>query len=201
MSDAKLKTRIKRTFKAHLEPLGFSLASARHPQRRLEGLRQGIDFQPGTGHLDRRYTMNVYWSFTHPLDQGVSMDPCKRIGHLAGGVDRWFSREDAELEADYEAAEDLLLNVALPHLTRHDSIARIVAAAESGALSAADAYGQSVCWRAFNSAFCYAWLGQVAEAIRRYRTVVTEHSSDPYPWVQARCRVAMKQIERLSGRA
>lgn len=93
MSNAKLKTKIRQLFNAHLESMGFLLERARIPERKLLGLRQGIEFQPGTGHLEGKYALNVYWSFMHSLDEGISMSAVKRIGHLTRGPDRWFSRE------------------------------------------------------------------------------------------------------------
>jgi hypothetical protein len=198
MSDTKLKTRIKRLFKAYLEPQGFVLARARIPERKLQGLRQGIEFQPGTGHLDKKFTLNVYWSFTHSLDAGVAMHANKRIGDLAGVGDKWFSRSDSELDADFLIAEKLLIEVGLPYLARYDTIAKIVDACESGLLSSTDAFGIDEAWRHFNFGYCQSFLGNNAQSIEHYREVVSKHSERPYAWVQERKRVANEQLRNLA---
>ena len=58
MSDAKLKTRIKNLVKNSLSEIGFGLIKPRIIEREVDGLIQGVEFQPGTGHLSGKYTFN-----------------------------------------------------------------------------------------------------------------------------------------------
>jgi hypothetical protein len=132
MSDTALKARIRRLLKEHLALHGFELQKPRIVQRRIDHLRQGIEFQPGTGHLAGKYAVNVYWSFTHALDEEGTMAVCKRIGELSGSGDNWFSRADSDLDTDFAVVEQLVREFALPYLTRYDTIAKIVVANKAG---------------------------------------------------------------------
>jgi hypothetical protein len=124
MSNATLKARIQRLLKEHLAVHGFELQKPRIVQRRIDHLRQGIEFQPGTGHLAGKYSVNVYWSFTHALDEEGTMAVCKRIGELSGSGDRWFSRADSDFDTDFAVVERLVVEVALPYLARYDTVAK-----------------------------------------------------------------------------
>jgi hypothetical protein len=198
MSDAKLKTKIKGLFKAHLESQGFVLAKKRCPERMLQGLRQGIEFQPGSGFLDQKYTLNIYWSFPHLLDFGCTMDAKKRIAQLVEGIGNgWFSRADADIDTDFQGVERLVVDVVLPYLAKYDTIEKIVHGYESGALSLGDAFGDG--WGPFNIGYCYAYLGNKPEAIKHYQEIVSKYSTEPYDWVQERKRVASEEIARLSA--
>lgn len=197
VSDAKLKTKIKKFFKAHLEDKGFLLTKARLPERRLAGIRQGIEFQPGSGHLDRKFTLNVYWSYLRPHDNGIAMHACKRIGHLVGGQDTWFSREDDLLDNDFQIVEKLIVDTVFPYFERYSTIERILAAHQRGELSDQDAFGLDAGWRLFNQGYCHAFLGDKAKAIKYYSQVVEQHSDHPYEWVKERKAIAIEQIELL----
>jgi len=197
MSNAKLKTKIRQLFNAHLESMGFLLERARIPERKLLGLRQGIEFQPGTGHLEGKYALNVYWSFMHSLDEGISMSAVKRIGHLTGGPDRWFSRELDSLDTDFQFVEELVLGTALPYLVQHDSISKIISSYEAGTLSQTDAFGGDIGWRHFNLGFCYSSLCKTDAAIHHFNEVVTKYSDAPSAWAQHRKLSAYDYISQL----
>lgn len=199
MSDAKLKTRIKALFKAHLEPRGFTLESRRCPTRRLTGLHQGIEFQPGTGHLAGKFVMNAYWGFTDSLSDG-SMAACTRFAHPEPekrGAERWFSRSEPDFDRDVALAERIVVEAVVPFLDRHDSLAKIVAACASGTLSEAAAFGQDIEWRNYYQGYAHASLGNVDAAIRHFDAVVTLYSDHPHDHVQRRKAAAQAYLDQL----
>ena len=197
MSAAKLKTRIKCLHSSVLAEKGFVLDRARIPERRLSGLRQGIEFQPGTGHLAGKFTLNVYWSFLDALDDGNAMSASKRVGDLAGGTDSWFSQEDDAIDSAFQAVERLMNQRILPYLDRYDTLSKIVDACSSGELSEIDAFGVDVGWRRFYQGFCHLQLGHTAVAVEHFVRVVDLHSSAPYEWVQRRKRSAVDYLRQL----
>jgi hypothetical protein len=197
MSDAKLKSRIKRIFKDEMESKGFVLKKPRIPERFLQGLRQGIEFQPGTGHLAGKYTLNVFWSFTHSLDEGISMAGTSRIGALTGSVDTWFSRQDEKLESDFSAVSELIKTVVLPYLEKYNSIESILAGVKSGELDISHALGVDAGWREFNLGYCFAFVGNRKEAVKHYSAVIEMHSNHTVEWVQNRKQAAISEISRL----
>ncbi|WAC43839.1 tetratricopeptide repeat protein [Pseudomonas sp. SL4(2022)] len=197
MSDARLKSRIKRIFKDEMESKGFVLKKPRIPERFLKGLRQGIEFQPGTGHLSGKYTLNVFWSFTHALDEGMSMHGTSRIGALTGGGDTWFSRQDENLESDFSAVSEIIKKVVLPYLDKYNSIESILAGVKSGELDTSRALGVDAGWREFNLGYCFASLGNKKEAVKHYSAVIEMHSTHTVEWVQNRKQAAVSEISRL----
>jgi hypothetical protein len=199
MSDSKLKSRIRKFFHDELEPKGFVLKKPRIPERFLAGLRQGIEFQPGSGHLDRRFTLNIFWSFQHALDEGIAMHGTCRIGHITGNSDTWFSREDDKLGSEFEDAKSALVRVALPYLDKYSSIDRIVSGAASGEISLQQAFGGDAGWRHFNQGYCYAFLGKRKDAIDHYTQVIANHSDRPYAWVRKRREQAIYELGQLGA--
>lgn len=199
MSDAKLKTRIKRFFKEEMEPKGYILKKARMPERFLAGLRQGIEFQPGTGHLGGQYTLNVFWSFMHSLDEGIAMHGNRRIGELCGEKDTWYSREESKLESDFEIVKEKLTTLVLPYLDKYSSIEKIIADASSGDLEPSKTFGISPGWRHFNQGYCYAFLGDRINALDHYQQVIEKYSDEPYEWVKKRKQAALVEISNLGG--
>jgi hypothetical protein len=166
MSDKDLKIKIQAFFKASLEAKDFVLKHARQPERMLSGLRQGIETQIGTGHLDGQYTLNVYWSFMTVLDEGVSMDVCKRIDKLSdqrkswfkrltvqfARQQRWFSRKNGDIESDFSKVQELILHAAIPFLDRYDTIEKILKAHANKEINAVDAFGEDVAGSTFTKA-------------------------------------------------
>jgi len=196
--DAKLKAKIRDLYKAQLQPLGFNLKSARLPKRMLPGLRQGIEFQPGGGHLAGKYTLNIYWGFRHRLDEGYAFDGCVRPSDLIGSdQDVWYSREDEFLDIDFAAVEELVESLAIPYLVRHESVEKIVREFDAGRLSRVHGFGVDVGWQEFNLGFCRAFVGDSAGAVRHYWSVVVNHSHEPLDFIQRRKRAALDEIERL----
>ncbi len=199
MSDARLKTRIRQLFKEHLEPKGFLLTKKRIPERFLPGLRQGIEFQPGYGHLEGRYTLNIFWSFLTTLDDGNKWDGSRRIGELLGCGDVWFSREESELERDFAVVSDHVRRVVLPYLDKYSSIVRILEEVGQQFMLPSHAFGLDPGWQCFNKAYCRAFVGETERAIDLYRRVVVEYSNGPYEWVHERKRAALAEIQKLGG--
>jgi tetratricopeptide (TPR) repeat protein len=199
MKNTKLASKIKRTFKTLLEPIGFTPSGSRIYVRNLNGLRQGVEFQPGRGHLDGQFTVNVFWSYTHQLDDKVSMDATKRIGQIAGLGDKWFSSADGELDASFSAIENLIMVYALPYLARYDEIHKILDAYQLGAISEHEAFGDDAGWRNFNLGYCFYTIGNYGEAMRHYQLVISNHSNDPYDWVKDRAHAANEQIQRIQA--
>jgi tetratricopeptide (TPR) repeat protein len=198
MSNAKLKTQIKRLVKEQLSQEGFSLSRLRIPERTTAELRQGIEFQPGTGHLSGQYTLNVYWSFRFFENDGA-MDGCRRIGDLLGCGDTWFSREDDKLDSEFVKVTQLIMDHAVPYLNAHNTIQKIIAAHENEDLSTAEAFGEDVGWQQFNLGFCYDHLGQNEEALAHLSRVIEEHSDEDYEWVQERKQMALNRVTRISA--
>lgn len=199
MSDSKLKSRIQKFFHDELEPKGFVLKKPRIPERFLAGLRQGIEFQPGSGHLDRRYTLNIFWSFQHALDEGIAMHGTRRIGTLIGKSDMWFSRESDQLDSEFDVATSVLMRAALPYLDKYSSIDQIVSGAASGEIDLPQAFGQDAGWRHFNQGYCYAFLGKRKDAIDHYAQVIASHSDLPYAWVRKRREQAIYELGQLGA--
>ena len=197
MSDARLKTKIRNLVRENLASLGFILARPRMPQRQCPGLRQSLEFQPGTGHLAGSYTINVCWSFLIAPRDWEALDGYRRIGELAGQGDTWYSREPNRFEEDFARATTLVLNVAVPYLERYSNVNAIVTAYEEGTLSRSHAFGPDRGWQSFNLGYCYSYLGRTAPAISNLRAVIEEHSSEPYDFIQVRTHLAKEEILSL----
>src|SRR3954454_21254415 len=165
MSDSRLKTKIRRFVQDHLASEGFILRKPRLAARHLTGLRQSLEFQPGTNHLAGQFTINVCWTFTLAAPHEGAFHARRRIGELAGGADIWYSGKPPQLEEDFARATALILRVALPYLQRHASVESIVASYEGGDISIKQAFGSDRGWQLFHLGFCYAFLGRSATAL------------------------------------
>lgn len=197
MSDAKLKTKIKKLFREQLEPIGFTLNRARIPERKLIGIRQGIEFQPGTGHLNGKYILNVYWSYTHDLDEGFEFSALKRFGRHSTSQDNWFSREEADLEAEFEIVEALIVKTIIPYLENYNTISKIIESNGNGKLSDTEAFGLDVGWRHYNQGFCHLMVNDKDNAIFHFNEVISKHSNYPYEWVRKRKSSTIEMITRI----
>jgi len=199
MSDSKLKTHIKRFYRNQMEPKGYVLKKARLPERFLDGLRQGIEFQPGSGHLAGQFTLNIFWSFTHPLDDGSSMSGAWRIGQILGQGDTWYPCEGDVLNAGFSAVSTALVNSALPFLDAYSTIQKIVEDTNSGKLDSGKAFGLDPGWNSFNQGYCHRFLGNRQEAIKHFQDVVEKHSDRPYDWVAQRRGASLAELQGLGA--
>lgn len=199
MSDAKLKTRIKNLVKDTLFEYGFSLVKPRLIERQVDGLIQGVDFQPGSGHLSGKYTLNVYWRFDYIEKDHISFDANRRIGDLANTNDLWLSREAENLESDFEKVKSYFYETILPYFEKYSSIQRLVEAYDRGEISKQHAFGTDLGWQCFNSGFSYAAINNKNLAIIELREVINKHSSNPYDWVQKRKKIAHNKLTELES--
>lgn len=198
MSDALLKKKIRLFFREQLEPKGFVLKKLRMPERHLKGLRQSLEFQPGDRSLSGKFTVNVCWTFMFPTPDEHAFHGCRRIGELAGRIkETWFSREPDKLDKDFDCVAQRILDFALPYLDLHNSVEAIMASYERGDITAIQAFGPDVGWQLFRIGFCYAQLGQPANAIPHLRLLVEKHSSYPYEWVKVRRARVEEELARL----
>jgi hypothetical protein len=149
-----------------LEPAGFDdRPNATTYERRADGLRQGIEFQPGTGTLKDRFTINVYWTFDGDPDPD-GFDFRERLGWFESGGDRWFSLADAErLTASMQSVAELLRAKVLPFLDRYRTSRAIVDAVDRNELDSPTAFGQDPGWRAWALARALAHAGERGRAI------------------------------------
>jgi hypothetical protein len=194
LSDAKLKAKIKKLFKEYLEPIGFTLNRARIPERKLIGMRQGIEFQPGTGYLNGKYILNVYWSYTHNLDQGYEFSASKRFGRCLTSQDNWFSHEEADLETEFELAEELVVKTIIPYLENYNTISKIIEFNTNGEITDTEAFGLDAGWRHYNQGFCHFMVNDKDKATYHFNEVISKHSDHPYEWVQKRKLSAIEMI-------
>jgi hypothetical protein len=201
MSDSGLKTKIRRLVRDHLASEGFTLLRPRVPERLLVGLRQSLEFQPGISHLAGRFTINVRWTFTLAAPYEGAAHGRRRIGELAGGADTWFSREPAQLDEDFARATALILHVALPYLNRYASVESITSSYERGELTAKHAFGPDRGWQLFHLGFCYAFLGRTTAAVTSFQSLIQDHSSGPWDWMQERKTDAEQKVALLASGA
>lgn len=199
MSDKALKAKIKELFIDELAPRGFMLKKKRMPERILPELCQGLEFQPGNGWLDRKYTVNVFWNFTIFPFSLNRFDAERRIGELTGQGDTWFSREEGELERDFKEVRSAIINQALPYLEKYNTIDKIITANEAGELRDDDAFGLFPCQREFIQGCCYNYLGRHTKAVKCFREVIDNYSSETCEWVKERKKLAEMEISRIES--
>ena len=196
MSDANLKKWIRQFLRDELNAHGFELSKPRLIQRYLDGLRQGMEFQPGTGHLAGKYTINVFWSYAiSPINSTVAMHAVRRIGEFAGEVNTWYDREDL---SQFELVKDLILTDALPYLDRFSSIRRILQAIEDGVIARESAFPTDPGWRDFYLGYCYLHVGNVAQARTCLERVVHGQSTATHEWVLERRNVASATLSDIT---
>jgi hypothetical protein len=198
VSASHLKTRVKRLAR-EFAASNFTLKLGRILERDSPGLRQGLEFQPGTRRLADRFTVNVFWTFTIADPDASGFAGARRIGDFVAGTDMWFSSEPAQIDSDFAKVRDLLERYALPYLDEFSSVKAIVSGYERGHISCRDAFGADRGWQRFNLGFCYSFLGRSAPAITNLRAVVEEYSAEPWEWVQSRKARAEAEIARLSA--
>jgi hypothetical protein len=197
MSDSTLKTRIRDLLKEHLIAHGFALKKPRIVERQVDHLRQGIEFQPGTGHLDGKYTVNVYWSYTlSPIQDDYSMHASKRIGFFNAQQDIWFVREDA---GHFEQVKEVVLGRVLPYLESYNTINKIIIAVDQGLLRLEDAFPVDAGWREFYLGHCYLKLDDLDKAKNHFEAVIYQHSHYPQTWVAERKSICESALAKMSA--
>lgn len=176
---------------------GFELKKPRLVERRIDHLRQGMEFLPGTGHLDGKYTVNVYWSYLlSPIQDDYSMHATKRIGFFDAGRDTWYGRED---EQDFEHVKTIILGKVVPYLESYNAIDKILTAIEEEKLRLEDAFPVDAGWREFYLGYCYLTLGDAGKARIHLEGVVKRHSDYPQAWVAERMKVCAATLAELSA--
>ncbi|MDR6388411.1 hypothetical protein [Paraburkholderia phenoliruptrix] len=197
MTDASLKKLIRQFAREKLIDHGFELSKPRLIQRHVEGLRQGMEFQPGNGHLAGKYTVNVFWSSTvSPISDTASMHAVKRMGDLTGEGNAWYDRDD---ESQFKEVEDLICTNVLPYLNRFSSIHRILQAVEDGLATCELAFPIDPGWREFHLGYCYLYVGDVARARARLERVIHVHSGASNEWVRERRNVVLSTLHDIAN--
>ncbi|MFM0234348.1 hypothetical protein [Paraburkholderia sediminicola] len=196
MSDANLKKWIRQFLRDELAAHGFELSKPRLIQRHLDGLRQGMEFQPGTGHLAGKYTINVFWSYAiSPINSTIAMHAVRRVGDFAGEINVWYDREDL---SQFAAVTDLILTEVLPYLDSFSSIRRILQAIEGGLIASESAFPTDPGWRDFYLGYCYLHVGNVAQAKTCLERVVHGHSTATHGWILERRNVASATLSDIT---
>lgn len=196
MSDANLKKWIRQFLRDELAAHGFELLKPRLIQRHLDGLRQGMEFQPGTGHLAGKYTINVFWSYgISPINDTVSMHAVRRIGDFVGEMNTWYDREDL---SQFDAIKDLILSKVLPYLDSFSSIRQILQAVEGGVIANESAFPIDPGWRDFYLGYCYLHVGNVAQAKTCLERVVYCHSTATHGWALERRNIAYASLNDIT---
>ncbi len=197
MSDARLKTKIRNLVKNSLGESGFKLLKPRIVERDVDGMKQGVEFQPGTGHLRGRYTLNVYWRFNYLPKDHLAFDSSRRIGELTADRDTWFSRESDGLDADFDRVVGLFETVIIPYLDRYSSLEMLIDAYLNGAITKAQAFGHDPGWQCFNAGFSLAALNKTTRAVAELKELIERHSSDDRDWVLERKIRARDMLAQL----
>lgn len=202
MSDAKLKKWIKQFTGTELKPHGFSLPKPRKPERLLDFLRQGLEFQPGTGHLAGKFTVNVYWSYMlSPIQDEYSMHAVKRIGHFVDGSNAWYINDD---ESQFLIVKDIILDLVIPYFDKFSSIQKILHAVDSGESKAESVFPTDIGWREFYLGYCHLQVGDIDRAKYHLEKLVNEHSTPEYAglaklaaWMAERSDAAKATLAKL----
>ena len=199
MSIAKLKTRIKNLVKKSLFVLGFKLIKPRILEREIGGLKQGVEFQPGTGHLDGQYTLNVYWRFNYIPKDYISFDANRRIGELMSKKDTWFSHGEDKLETDFAEVTRIFDEIIIPYFEEYSSLEKLVDNYSTGKISKQHAFGLDHGWQCFNAGFTYAALNNKDKAIKELNELINKHSIEDYDWVKERKILAQQKLSELKS--
>lgn len=196
MTDANLKKWIRQFVREELTAQGFDLSKPRIIQRHVEGLRQGMEFQPGNGHLAGKYTVNVFWSYTiSPIGDTVSMHAVRRIGDFTGEGNAWYDRDD---QSQFEKVKNLISTDVLPYLDRFSSIHRILEAVQDGLIASELAFPIDPGWRDFYLGYCHLHVSNVARARVCLERVVRVHSTATHGWVLERRNVALSTLRDIA---
>ncbi|UOB60543.1 hypothetical protein MRS60_31790 [Burkholderia pyrrocinia] len=192
MTDATLKKWIRHFVREELTSHGFELSKPRLIQRHVEGLRQGMEFQPGSGYLAGKYTINVFWSYTvSPINDKVSMHAVRRIGDFTDEGNAWYDRND---QSQFEKVRNLISTDVLPYLNEFSSIQRILQAVHDGVIASELAFPIDPGWRDFYLGYCHLHVGNVARARACLERVVRIHSIATHGWVLERRNVASSTL-------
>lgn len=159
-----------------LVPAGFTARPNKRTFERLaDGLRQGIELQPGTGNLKEQFTVNAYWAI-HGIDKDA-FSFVQRLGRFVGDGDLWFPKDEAHLDQAFLEVGQLLGEKVLPFLEKYRSVRAIIADVNAGNLSAARAFGQDPGSRAFAQGLAHLHLDQkdnVQEAIGQLKLLIAD---------------------------
>jgi hypothetical protein len=195
VTDANLKKWIRQFVREELMAQGFGLSKPRLIQRHVEGLRQGMEFQPGNGHLAGKYTINVFWSYTiSPISDTVSMHAVRRIGAFTGEGNAWYDRDD---QSQFEKIRGLISADVLPYLNKYSSIDCILEAVNDGSIASENAFPVDPGWRDFYLGYCHLHVGNVARAKVCLERVVHVHSTATYGWVIERRDAALSTLRDI----
>jgi hypothetical protein len=189
-----LVSRTKR-FAETLELRGFRQVNSLSFERPLDGFSQGVAFAKGTGSLAGKFTLDIYWRYTHSSypSEGM-MDYCQRIGIFDSGRDEWFQISD---ERGWAKVGELFVEHVEPFFQRHSSIRNIIESYEKQLISPAVLFGIDKGWQAFNIGHCYSWIGRNGAAVKYLREIVDQYSQQPFDWIQKRKGVALASLSKI----
>ena len=116
-----------------------------------------------------------------------------------GEKDTWFSRENEQLDIDFEKVRNIFRDIIIPFFEKYSSLGKLVDNYSSGSISKQNAFGLDVGWQCFNAGFSYAALNKNDEAMRELKELIREHSEEEYDWVQERKNYAQKKLSELES--
>lgn len=164
--------------------------------RRLDGLVQMIELELGDGRLTGLFNVAVGWRIDLYEQAPGAFHVRKHLGILDDGRDRWFGKGSDD---GLDEVERMIVRSALPFLTEHDSIKKLLRIYDRSSYNDQGMFGKGEGLIALHLGLCHEHEGKWDEARRHLKEAVAAKKGKGQEGVEVLAKAALARIAAEDG--